>query len=64
MHMAQKPDHLGFKVDVGETLLDYIERDYGAEFVLAQADGLVKPSERRNVTGLLRTVLKTWQHEV
>jgi hypothetical protein len=60
--MAQKPDHVGFKVGVGETLLGYIERGYGAEFVLA--DQLVRPSERRNVTGLLRTVLKTWQQEV
>jgi len=64
--MAQKPDHIGFKVGVGETLLDYIERGYGAEFLLTQADKLVKPSGRRNVTGLLllRTVLKTWQREV
>ena len=62
--MAQKPDRIGFKVGVGETLLGYIERGYGAEFVLAQADKLVKPSERRNITGLLRTVLKTWQQEV
>ena len=62
--MAQKPDHIGFKVGVGETLLGYIERGYGAEFVLAHADKLVKPAERRNVTGLLRTVLKTWQQEV
>ena len=62
--MAQKADRVGFKVGVGKTLLDYIERGYGAEFVLAQADKLVKPSERRSVTGLLRTVLKTWQHEI
>jgi len=64
--MAQKANHIGgpSKVNVGETLLDYIERGYGAEFVLDHADKLVKPSERRNVTGLLRTVLKTWQHEV
>ena len=62
--MARKPDHIGFKVGVGETLLGYIERGYGAEFVLAHADKLVKPAERRNITGLLRTVLKTWQQEV
>jgi len=62
--VAGKPDHIGVKVGVGETLLGYIERRYGAEFVLAQADKLVKPSDRRNVTGLLRTVLKTWQQEV
>ena len=62
--MAQKPDYIGFKAGVGETLLGYIERGYSAEFVLAQADKLVKPSDRRNVTGLLRTVLKTWQQEV
>ena len=61
--MAQKANPFGFKVGVGETLLDYIERGYGAEFVLDHADTLVKPSERRNVTGLLRAVLRTWQHD-
>jgi hypothetical protein len=62
--VAQKPDRIGFKVGVGQTVLGYIERGYGAEFVLAHADKLVKPAERRNITGLLRTVLKTWQQEV